>query len=49
MGTPAAGQSVSCPASAAGAAAINSGTLQIVGAMMDTGQDGLVQGVQWSL
>lgn len=40
QGTPAVGQSVSCPASAAGAAAINSGTLQIIGTMLTTGVDG---------
>lgn len=48
QGTPGVGQAVSCPASAAGAAAINSGTLQIIGAMMDTGQDGKVEGVYWT-
>lgn len=49
QGTPGVGQSVSCPASAAGAVAINSGTLQIVGTMMDTGQDGKVEGVKWDI
>jgi hypothetical protein len=39
-GTPAVGQSVSCPATAAGAAAINSGTLAIIGQMKTTGVDG---------
>ncbi len=49
QGTPAVSSALSCPASAAGAAAINSGTLPIIGTIMDTGQDGLVQGVLWLL
>ncbi len=49
QGTPAVANAVSCPASAAGAVAINSGTLQIVGTMMDTGQDGKCEGVMWML
>ena len=44
-GTPAVGQSVSAPSTAAGAAAINSGTLQIVGTMLATGVDGKVKSV----
>lgn len=48
-GTPAVGQSVSAPSSAAGAAAINSGTLQIVGTMLVTGVDGKVQAVHLNL
>lgn len=42
-GTPAVGQSASCPTTSAGAVAINSGTLQIIGTMMVTGQAGLCQ------
>lgn len=49
QGTPAVGQSVSAPASAAGAAAINSGTLAILGTMMQTGVDGKVNPVFWTL
>lgn len=49
QGTPAVGQAVSCPASAAGAVAINSGTLPIVGKMMATGIDGKVQAVKWNI
>ncbi len=48
QGTPAVGQSVSAPASAAGAAAINSGTLQILGTIMVTGVDGKVFPVKWT-
>lgn len=39
-GTPAVGVSVSAPAAAAGAAAVNSGTLVIIGSMMSTGVSG---------
>lgn len=49
QGTPAVANSLSCPATAAGAAAINSGTLPIIGTIMDTGQDGKVEGVFWLL
>jgi|SRR5215831_756833 len=38
-GTPAVGQSVSAPSAVAGAAAINSGTLAIIGQMLATGVD----------
>lgn len=48
-GTPAVGQAVSCPSGTAGAVAINSGTLPMVGFMMDTGQTGKVEGVFWIL
>jgi hypothetical protein len=41
-GTPAVGYAVSCPSTAAGAAAINSGTLPIIGNMMVTGVDGKI-------
>ena len=48
-GTPAVANSVSVPAAVAGGVAINSGTLQIVGTMMDTGVDTLNQGVFWTV
>lgn len=44
-GTPAVGVSVSVPSGAAGAAAVNSGTLEIIGTMMVTGVDGKVKAV----
>jgi len=44
-GTPAVGQSVSSPAAVAGGAAINSGTLQIIGSMLCTGVDTKVKPV----
>ncbi len=49
QGTPAVGNLVAVPASAAGAVAIQSSTLAVVGIMMDTGQDGKVEGVSWLL
>jgi hypothetical protein len=49
QGTPAVGHSLSCPASAAGAAAINSTTLPIIGSTMVTGVDGKVQAVMLTL
>lgn len=49
QGTPAVGQLLGCPASAAGAAAIHSGTLHAIGTSMETGEDGLVQAVLWGL
>jgi hypothetical protein len=48
-GTPAVGVCVSSPAAAAGAAAVNSGTLQILGVMMATGVDTRVMAVKLSL
>lgn len=48
-GTPALAASVSMPAGAAGAVAINSGTLAIVGAMRQTGVDGKNKMVLWTL
>jgi len=47
--TPGVGLAVGPPAAVAGAVAINSGTNPIVGYMMDTGVDTLVQGVRWVL
>lgn len=49
QGTPAVSNQVSAPASAAGAAAINSGTLASLGMMMQTGVDGKVNPVFWTL
>lgn len=49
QGTPGVGLSVGPPGSAAGAVAINASTNPIVGFMMDTGQDGKVEGVFWIL
>lgn len=49
QGTPAVNNLVSAPASAAGAAAINSGTLTVLGSMMQTGVDGKVNPVFWIL
>lgn len=46
-GTPAVGQMLGLPGTAAGAAVIHSGTIFPIGAIMDTGQDGKVQGVVW--
>lgn len=48
-GTPAVGNQVGGPSTAAGSLAIISGTIQSCGVMMDTGQDGKVQGVLWTL
>lgn len=50
QGTPSVGEMVSCPGSAAGA--VNdyaAGDEQIVGVMMDTGQNGKVEAVKWGL
>ena len=44
-GTPAVGNAISCPTTAAGGVAINSGTLQIIGTIMVTGQAALCQPV----
>ena len=49
QGTPAVGQTVVAPGSAAGAVAIQSSTLPPVGMIMDTGQDGKCEGVFWTL
>lgn len=49
QGTPGVGQAVSAPASAAGAAAINSGTLPILGYINQTGVDAQVSPVDWIL
>lgn len=50
QGTPSVGEMVSCPASAAGACNdYAAGDEQIIGVMMDTGQDGKVEGVRWIL
>jgi hypothetical protein len=49
QGTPGVGLCVGPPASAAGAVAVNSSTNPIVGTMMDTGEDGKVSPVKWTL
>lgn len=48
-GTPGVGFALSCPASVAGGAAINSGTLPIIGNIMVTGVSGKVQAVKWNV
>jgi hypothetical protein len=48
-GTPAIGAIVTSVGAAAGAAAIWSGTLPIIGTMMELGVDQTVQGVRWTL
>lgn len=49
QGTPAVGNALSPSGTTAGAAAINSGTLPIIGDIMDTGQDGKVEAVNWKM
>ena len=50
QGTPGVGLGVGIPGSAAGSVAIHAvATIGLVGNMMDTGVDGLVQGVKWIL
>jgi len=48
-GTPAIGASVTSVGAVAGAAAIHSSTLPIIGTMMELGVDTKIQGVRWLL
>lgn len=48
-GTPAVGANVTSVGAVAGAAAIHSSTLPIVGTMLETGIDTKIQGVRWNL
>ena len=48
-GTPALGVSVSMPSGAAGAVAVNSGTLAIAGYIGQTGVDGKIKNVNWTI